>query len=365
MIALSADSLTNETNLTYNLTDVIDSNGAIAVMTTIIVPIIFFLITLIGVVGNGLVIFIITKYPGMHNVTNFYILNVAISDLAFVVVCAPITSTLYFMPDNWIFGDFVCRLVAYTQYVSVQATCATLTAMTVDRYYVISRPIRSRHDRTPKMAIIVNVLIWIGSFLLHVPIAMYFQVYKEGTMTICTELFPSVLSSTIYQAYSLVMLYLLPLFIIAICYAFILKQVWKVQSLIIYDDGLAKQTMNRKKKVTRTVLIVVLLFAVSWGPIQAVNSWLRFDMGNYPFESVPLAYFRIFCLCLAYSNSCVNPFVYAFTGNNFRRYFKRIFHITDGSKKFDKYHTTVVYSRHGNGRKVNNDARKPLEETSI
>nr|XP_006819844.1 PREDICTED: galanin receptor type 1-like [Saccoglossus kowalevskii] len=307
--------------------------------------------------------------------------------------------------------------------------------MTVDRYYVISRPIRSRHDRTPKMAIIVNVLIWIArlgvpypmlktfrtmrernwvypickhmrlptqtlyrpvwkrllfkgvngtksetvrdtpfreacsadhcSFLLHVPIAMYFQVYKEGTMTICTELFPSVLSSTIYQAYSLVMLYLLPLFIIAICYAFILKQVWKVQSLIIYDDGLAKQTMNRKKKVTRTVLIVVLLFAVSWGPIQAVNSWLRFDMGNYPFESVPLAYFRIFCLCLAYSNSCVNPFVYAFTGNNFRRYFKRIFHITDGSKKFDKYHTTVVYSRHGNGRKVNNDARKPLEETSI
>ncbi|XP_070542781.1 G-protein coupled receptor 54-like isoform X2 [Ptychodera flava] len=236
--------------------------------------------------------------------------------------------------------------------------------MTVDRYYVVSQPLRSRHERTPKVAVIISVLIWIGSFLLHVPIATYFKqmdVECNGEETVmCFEDFPNLSVSKVYQAYSLIVMYLLPLSVIGVCYGFILKQIWKVEALGKSDGGLydVKQSMNRRRKVTRMVLIVVLLFAISWGPLQIMNSWLRFDP-NFP---IALQYFREFCLCLAYSNSCVNPFVYAFTGNTFRKYFKRLFRISDESSRIARFHTMHTTTIMRQNSKKNNEK---TQETSI
>lgn len=46
--------------------------------------------------------------------------------------------------------------------VSVQATCATLTAMSVDRWYVTVFPLRALHRRTPRLALSVSLGIWVG-----------------------------------------------------------------------------------------------------------------------------------------------------------------------------------------------------------
>ena len=46
--------------------------------------------------------------------------------------------------------------------VSVQATCATLTAMSVDRWYVTVFPLRALHRRTPRLALAVSLSIWAG-----------------------------------------------------------------------------------------------------------------------------------------------------------------------------------------------------------
>lgn len=46
--------------------------------------------------------------------------------------------------------------------VSVQATCITLTAMSVDRWYVTVYPLRSLRHRTPRVALGISLAIWIG-----------------------------------------------------------------------------------------------------------------------------------------------------------------------------------------------------------
>lgn len=46
--------------------------------------------------------------------------------------------------------------------VSVQATCMTLTAMSVDRWYVTVFPLRSLRQRTPRVAVAVSLGIWSG-----------------------------------------------------------------------------------------------------------------------------------------------------------------------------------------------------------
>ncbi|XP_045847027.1 kiSS-1 receptor isoform X3 [Meles meles] len=59
--------------------------------------------------------------------------NLAATDVTFLLCCVPFTALLYPLPA-WVLGDFMCKFVNYMQQVSVQATCATLTAMSVDRW---------------------------------------------------------------------------------------------------------------------------------------------------------------------------------------------------------------------------------------
>lgn len=48
--------------------------------------------------------------------------------------------------------------------VTVQATCITLTAMSGDRCYATVYPLKSLRHRTPRVAMIVSICIWIGVF---------------------------------------------------------------------------------------------------------------------------------------------------------------------------------------------------------
>ncbi|XP_042299872.1 kiSS-1 receptor-like, partial [Sceloporus undulatus] len=126
-----------------------------------LVPLFFALLMVVGLVGNSLVIYVIRKHKPMRTVTNFYIANLAATDIIFLVCCVPFTAMLYPLP-GWIFGEFMCKFVNYIQQVSVQATCMTLTAMSVDRWYVTVFPLRSLRQRTPRLAMAVSLSIWVG-----------------------------------------------------------------------------------------------------------------------------------------------------------------------------------------------------------
>ncbi|XP_045687479.1 kiSS-1 receptor isoform X3 [Phyllostomus hastatus] len=125
-----------------------------------LVPLFFGVLMLLGLTGNLLVIFVICRHKQMRTVTNFYIANLAATDVTFLLCCVPFTALLYPLPA-WVLGDFMCKFVNYIQQVSVQATCATLTAMSVDRWYVTVFPLRALHRRTPRLALFVSLCIWV------------------------------------------------------------------------------------------------------------------------------------------------------------------------------------------------------------
>ena len=81
-------------------------------LETWLIPTIFFLITFIGVVGNLLVIYFVVRHGQMKTVTNYYIVNLAFTDVSFLVCCAPFTAIIYAIP-SWIFGRFLCKFVFF------------------------------------------------------------------------------------------------------------------------------------------------------------------------------------------------------------------------------------------------------------
>ena len=78
-----------------------------------------------------------------------------------------------------------------------------------------------------------------------------------------------------------------------------------------------ERQLRRKKRVTRMVAIVVILFAVCWFPIHLIAFLLQFDP-NFP-KTDAMHYFKLFGHTLSYANSCVNPFVYAFVNEGFKQ----------------------------------------------
>ncbi|KAG7481115.1 hypothetical protein MATL_G00063370 [Megalops atlanticus] len=294
-----------------------------------LVPLFFALIMLVGLVGNSLVIYVVTTHQQMKTVTNFYIANLATTDIMFLVCCVPFTATLYPLP-SWVFGDFMCRLVNYLQQVTAQATCITLSAMSVDRCYVTVYPLQSLRHRTPRLAMGVSLAIWIGSFGLSVPVAVYQKIdsgYWYGPQTYCTESFPSAHHQRAFILYTFLAVYLLPLVTICVCYAFMLKRMGQ-PAVEPTDNSYQVQLLTERSeavrtKISRMVVVIVLLFTICWGPIQLFILYQAFH--PRPHRSYALYKIKIWAHCMSYSNSSINPIVYAFMGANFRKSFKNAF----------------------------------------
>uniref|UniRef100_S4RXM8 G-protein coupled receptors family 1 profile domain-containing protein n=1 Tax=Petromyzon marinus TaxID=7757 RepID=S4RXM8_PETMA len=83
-----------------------------------LVPLVFALIMALGLTGNLLVVIVVGRNRRMRTVTNFYIANLACTDVIFLVSCVPFTATLYSLP-SWVFGDFMCKFVNFLQQVTV------------------------------------------------------------------------------------------------------------------------------------------------------------------------------------------------------------------------------------------------------
>lgn len=86
---------------------------------------------------------------------------------------------------------------------------------------------------------------------------------------------------------------------------------------------LAERSEAVRAKISKMVVVIVLLFTICWGPIQLFILFQAFDSNfQQSYETYKL---KIFAHCMCYSNSSVNPIVYAFMGANFRKSFKKAF----------------------------------------
>ncbi|KAL2097830.1 hypothetical protein ACEWY4_007037 [Coilia grayii] len=294
-----------------------------------LVPLFFSLIMLVGLIGNSLVIYVISKHRQMRTATNFYIANLAATDIIFLVCCVPFTATLYPLP-GWIFGDFMCKSVAFLQQVTVQATCITLTAMSGDRCYVTVYPLKSLRHRTPRIAMIVSICIWIGSFILSTPIFLYQRIeegYWYGPRQYCMERFPSKTHERAFILYQFIAVYLLPVLTISFCYYFMLKRVGQPAVEPVDNNHqvhmLSERTITIRSKISKMVVVIVLLFTICWGPIQIFVLFQSF----YPNFKPNYTTYKIktWANCMSYANSSINPIVYGFMGASFRKSFKKTF----------------------------------------
>ncbi|XP_078068127.1 galanin receptor type 1b [Mustelus asterias] len=293
------------------------SDGAEVVM----VPIAFGLIFLLGMVGNTLVIVVLgrTQTRRPRSTTNTLILNLSIADLSFLLLCVPFQATIYSLPE-WVFGALLCKLVHYSFTVTLLVSIFTLVTMSVDRYIAVVHSKRPPCIRNKRNASVAVAGIWLLSLLTALPVARHQSLvsgyHRAPNCSFCWEVWEDRTLKQVYKVTILIIGYLLPLLLICCCYAKVLFHLHKKVR------NMSKKSKRSKKKTAQTVMLVVAVFLLSWLPHHIITMWVEF--GTFPLTDASFV-FRIISHCMAYGNSCINPIIYAFLSENFRKACHQVF----------------------------------------
>lgn len=147
----------------------------IAVLYTVVAPILYGVVSVLGVAGNLLVIYVILAKEGMRTVTNLLLLNLAVADFCFVVVIPPFTA-YQFINSSWPFGSVECRLMHFLVNVTAYVTVYTLVLIAVVRYLTIVHGPRTVRIRTRANVVVMIFSIWIVMLLVNCPVLTCYEV---------------------------------------------------------------------------------------------------------------------------------------------------------------------------------------------
>ncbi|NP_878306.2 kappa-type opioid receptor isoform 1 [Danio rerio] len=280
-----------------------------------IITAVYSVVFVVGLVGNCLVMYVIIRYTKMKTATNIYIFNLAVAD-ALVTTTMPFQSTDYLL-NSWPFGEVVCKVFISIDYYNMFTSIFTLTMMSVDRYVAVCHPVKALDFRTPMKAKIINILIWVLSSAAGIPAMVLGSTQTNNGTTECALQFPDpyVYWDTLMKICVFIFGFVAPLLIITVCYTLMVLRLKSVRLL----SGSREKDRNLRR-ITRLVLVVVAVFVVCWTPIHIFILVKALSHGVPETTSVMAAYF--FCVALGYTNSSLNPILYAFLDENFKRCFR-------------------------------------------
>ncbi|XP_012994967.2 delta-type opioid receptor [Esox lucius] len=297
-------------NLTFDSEWEEDSMSPIIPIITAVYSVVF----VVGLLGNCLVMYVIIRYTKMKTATNIYIFNLALAD-ALVTTTMPFQSTDYLL-NTWPFGEVVCKVFISIDYYNMFTSIFTLTMMSVDRYVAVCHPVKALDFRTPLKAKMINVFIWVLSSAAGIPAMLLGGTQTYNGTTECALQFPEpyVYWDTLMQVCVFVFAFVVPVLIITACYSLM---VLRLKSVRLFSGSREKD--RNLRRITRLVVVVVVVFVVCWTPIHIFI--LVKALASVPETTgVMAAYF--FCVALGYTNSSLNPVLYAFLDENFKRCFK-------------------------------------------
>nr|7XMS_R Chain R, Somatostatin receptor type 4 [Homo sapiens]7XMT_R Chain R, Somatostatin receptor type 4 [Homo sapiens] len=273
---------------------------------------IYALVCLVGLVGNALVIFVILRYAKMKTATNIYLLNLAVADELFMLSVPFVASSAALR--HWPFGSVLCRAVLSVDGLNMFTSVFCLTVLSVDRYVAVVHPLRAATYRRPSVAKLINLGVWLASLLVTLPIAIFADTRpaRGGQAVACNLQWPHPAWSAVFVVYTFLLGFLLPVLAIGLCYLLI---VGKMRAVALRAGW--QQRRRSEKKITRLVLMFVVVFVLCWMPFYVVQ------LLNLFVTSLDATVNHV-SLILSYANSCANPILYGFLSDNFRRFFQRV-----------------------------------------
>jgi r-opsin len=310
------------------------------------------IITIGGLLGNSLVIFLFLYFKTLRTVTNNFIVNLAACN--FVLALLDLTFSLpSLFASDWIFGDVLAILYAFSYFLLVSVSMVMLAVIAIDRYHVISRPkLRARISGPKSLLVILVVYIYtlaIASPILYAPTGFEVKMFISGCYVDFTP--TSNFGSGSYAIVILSLLYVVPLVTMVYYYCKIFKVLRKrrkgltngrgklvnghastPQSLkdntrvrIREDNTRVRPAStytlrNTPVKTLRVIATLVILFILTWTPFQIVTIGRAFNQKEIFTDKT-----KETIILLTKSVVILNPVAYALVNHRFQKCVGKLF----------------------------------------
>ncbi|KAK2839516.1 hypothetical protein Q5P01_013256 [Channa striata] len=311
----------DELNFTYNYTEFIVNpetqpcnHFSLPDAVAIVVSVFYILIFLLAIPGNLVVGLVIGLSKQSLQPSDLYLLHLAIADLL-LAITLPFWAVSVTM--GWVFGDGMCKTITILQELSFYSSILFLTCISMDRYVVIVRAMEARRSDRQLCSWGVCAAVWAVGVLLSLP-GFYNtssppQHYNVSRL-VCSEMFDSDRANEWRLATRILrhtLGFVIPLAIMLPCYGVTIKRLLHIRG------GFQRQ------RAMKVIVFVVVAFLLCWTPYHiAVMADTFFRIRIVLFQcpaqmAVDRAIFATQSLGLLHS--CVNPVLYAFVGEKFRK----------------------------------------------
>lgn len=268
-----------------------------------VLPVIYYMLFCLSLLGNALVLWVLLRDMKLRTMTDVCLLNLALSDL---ILAASLP--FYNYPNL-----LSCKLMTGVYQLGFYSGTLFVTLMSVDRYLAIVHAVAAMRARTLRYGIIASITIWVLSVIMSLPGVTFASLeIEDDNSSKCHPLYPEdkprfwkMLRN--FSENTVCLFVGLPIMIF--CY---------VKILVV----LSKSRNSKKDKAVKLIFTIVCLFVVCWVPYNVavfLQTLQLLNILNNCEASKTINSTMNFAEIIALCHCCVNPVIYAFVGEKFRK----------------------------------------------
>jgi len=286
----------------------------------IVFQIIFAVLIVIDIAGNGLVCLVVRRFPFMKTPMNYLLVHLAICDMLVGMFLFPrhVFLGLYDHPSGLV-GDLLCKFLTYgiMAWLPSCASVYTLLAIAWERYNAIMKPLKRRLSK--KKIRYAIVLSWVLGFFICLPETVAIA-YNPKIKSCDFFWINGTSGAKVDSGLWLFAIGTFPFLIMLVLYGSVVRTLWCCGHGA--DDVAQRSLQLSRKRITKTAVTVTVILFVCWMP----NLLYYFILSMTPQDSSPAAdlksaapvFYPITHLFILL-NSSINPFIYALQYTRFRR----------------------------------------------
>ncbi|XP_060813728.1 D(2)-like dopamine receptor isoform X2 [Bombus pascuorum] len=324
-----------------------------------------------GGLGNILVCLAVGLDRRLHNVTNYFLLSLAVADLLVSLFVMPLGAIPGFL-GYWPFGVLWCNVYVTCDVLACSASIMHMCFISLGRYLGIRNPLRTRHTSTKRMVGFKIAAVWLLAMLVSSSITVLGIINPSNIMP---RPGTCVINNRAFFVFGSLIAFYIPMIVMVATYILtvqLLRQkarfvaehperdqfrrlggryfstkassttsttetstsssstryTWRTSGGVGSERFLAGRTKRRslaanavatEQKASKVLGLVFFTFVLCWAPFFLLNIFFA----ACPECSVPVHVVDT-CLWLGYVSSTINPVIYTIFNRTFRAAFIRL-----------------------------------------
>ncbi|XP_025110871.1 trissin receptor-like [Pomacea canaliculata] len=192
--------------------------------------VVYTLLAVSCIVGNGLVLVVMTRCPSMRTRTNIFLCHLAAADLGVGIICI-VPSLLVGILATWFAGPmglFLCKFYNFMEEFNLTVSILLHVLMALERYVAIIHPFFARRLFTRCRMYSILVIIWTAAGLHNLPLLfLYGTETTPSGRSYCFKFWTMNIDLPLYVTLNFVLTYLLPLICMSAMYIRISFVLWR------------------------------------------------------------------------------------------------------------------------------------------